>query len=261
MTLQEIETSLTRSLTTITTHWHDMLTPRSSGSIARGSSASATLADDHSDTDTDTDRLHRLVSLRRQTVDTLNAWTRVIIEDRPVTQALPDGTNAPSMCAFLTTHAQWFAGHEAADDALAEIGKLANAVRQFTNPARKDWVSLGHCPLDIDSDEGPVTCGGAVRARIVEGTETEGTCRKCGTTAVTTWWERVIMPEASRLITAAEVPDFIRAQFGKTIKAPTVRKWIERHVITAAGSDEKGRTLYDKGAVAYAIARRETAGA
>jgi len=257
MTLHETEAALLGHLTTITDHWDAMLIPRSSGSIARGSGGSATLADDHADTDADTDRLHRLVSLRRQTVDTLNSWSRVVMEDRPVTEALPDGASAPSMCAFLTVHAQWFAGHEAVEVAIDELRPLAARIHQLVNPARKDWVSLGACPLDVDSEEGPVKCGGQVRARTGGEGETEAQCRKCGTQAVTSWWERVLMPEASRLITAAEVPDFIRSQFGKAIKAPTVRKWIERQWIESAGSDEKGRALYDKGAVAYAIARRE----
>lgn len=256
MTLHEIEDSLTRSLTTITTHWPHMLTPRSSGSIARGSTATVTLADDHSDTDADTPRLERLLSLRREVTDCLNGWTRVIIEDRNITTTAPHGTDTLAMCAFITTHARWFSGHEAAGDAAAELRGWAGKVKSTVDPERKDWVNIGTCPITVDADGAPTECGAKIRAYPHKDTIT---CTRCGTEGNVAWWEHIIMPDTSRLVTAAELPEFVRQQFGKTIKQPTVRKWIERHVITAAGTDEKGRTLYDKGAVAYALARRQVA--
>ena len=262
--LHQIEGALTSDLATIQIHWDALLaaaTP-SGVTIGGGSRGSLITADDHAETDADVDRVTRIVSLRRLITDVLNGWSRVVMEDRPVEVELPNGSDVPGMCAFLIRHAQWFAGHEAAEDAAEEVRRLAGKVSGAVNPQRKDWISLGACPLDVDSEVGPVKCGGQVRVRPSrDGGAAEGRCRKCGVVAVVEWWERVIMPEASRLITAAEVPEFIRQQFGKKIAAPTVRKWIERHVITAAGTDEKGRTLYDKGAVAYAIARREAVGA
>lgn len=254
MSLQEIETSLTQSLTTITTHWDHMLTPRSSGSIARGSSASVTLADDHADTDADTPRLERLLSLRREVTDCLNSWARVIIEDRDIKVQIPHGTDTLGMCAFLERHTQWFAGHEAAEEAAGELRVWAGKVKATVDPHRKDWVVIGTCPIDVDTEAGPATCGAKVRAYPAKDTIT---CVRCGTEGNVAWWEHVIMPDTSRLVTAAELPEFVRQQFGKTIKQPTIRKWIERHVITAAGTDDKGRTLYDKGAVAYALARKQ----
>lgn len=257
------EDALTAALATITTHWDALLavaTP--SGTGHGGSRGTLITADDHADTDADVDRATRVVSLRRLTTDVLNGWSRVVMEDRPVTKALPDGGNVPSMAAFLTVHAAWLSGHDAVTDCIDELADLARRIGSATNPQRRDWISLGACPLDVDGEQGPVKCGGQVRVRPSrEDGEAEGRCRGCGVIAVVEWWERVIMPEASKLITAAEVPEFIRQQFGKKIGVPTVRKWIERHVITAAGNDEKGRTLYDKGAVAYAIARRERMGA
>lgn len=253
MSLQEIEASLTRSLTTITTHWDHMLTPRGTGGIAKAPTATVTLADDHSDTEADTPRTERLLSLRREVTDCLNAWSRLIIEDRNIRVEIPHGTDTLGMCAFITRHAQWFAGHEAAQDAADELRPLAARVKATVDPPRKDWVNIGTCPTaTTDTD----TCGAKVRAYTGRDTIT---CTSCGTEGSIAWWEGVILPDTSRLLTANELPEFVRQQFGKTIKAPTVRKWIERHVITAAGADDKGRTLYDKGAVAYALARRQMA--
>ena len=295
MSLQEIETSLTRSLTTIVTHWDQMLTPRSSGSIARGTGAAVTLADDHSDTETDTPRLERLLSLRREVTDCLNGWARLVAEDRGISEPLVlckhpkrvavtllwpkvgptlpqvrcrtkrglvgrnhvvDGNNVEDLLAFLAQHAQWFAGHEAAQDAADELRPLAARVKATVDPPRKDWVNIGTCPLFVSIDGEAHPCRTPLRAYPGKG---KITCRGCGFENDIVWWEAVIVPDASRLLTANELPEFVRQQFGKTIKAPTVRKWIERHVITAAGTDDKGRTLYDKGAVAYALARRQMA--
>lgn len=175
-------------------------------------------------------------------------------------RTLVDGDNIRSM----TEHIARWADHvvtQFPDDAHnlnQDLRQHAGKLRSLAYPDRRSYISLGACPLDIDSTEGPVTCGGDVRSiEDKDGSVTEAKCRKCGTVAVIRWWENAIMPEASHLITGAQVPDFIRAQFGRTIKAATVRKWIERGVIESAGADQQGRTLYDKGSVAYAIARRE----
>jgi len=62
-------------------------------------------------------------------------------------------------------------------------------------------------------------------------------------------------PELSRLVTAPELVVFVHQQFGRRIQEATIRKWVSRGLIATAGQDNKGRTLYDKGAVAYAVAR------
>ena len=180
-------------------------------------------------------------------------WTRFLLDEvRDVNgdpiQHGPNAVEVEVLVPFIATWVDWLiANHPDDADNLAA-------------PFRPEWVPLGKCPLDVDSPDGPVPCGGQVRARPGEdGQMAEATCRGCGVNAVVTWWERVLLPEASRLVTAAELPELIRREFGKVVKEPTVRKWIERHVIEAAGTDDKGRTLYDKGAVAYALARRETA--
>jgi len=175
-------------------------------------------------------------------------------------RTLVDGDNIRSMTAHI---ARW-ADHivtQHPDDAHnlnEDMTSHANKLRSLAYPDRRSYISLGACPIDVDTTEGPTKCGGDVRSiEDKDGTVTEAKCRKCGTVAVIKWWEHAIMPEASHLITGAQVPEFIKDQFGRTIQAATVRKWIQRGIIESAGSDVEGRTLYDKGSVAYAIARRE----
>ena len=147
--------------------WPHMLPRNAPAQRLGGGSRSAQItAADHAPTDSDIDPLTRLVSLRRLIVDVLNGWSRVVIEDRPITSsAVPDGRSAPDMCAFLERHAQWMSGHEAATDCAEEVSDLARRAHQVTNPARREWIALGDCPLPWVDEEGNETrCGGTVRA-------------------------------------------------------------------------------------------------
>jgi hypothetical protein len=244
LTPAQIAGRLTAALATINNLWADTLEPTrgAPGLGSAGSKEAPTPIPTH------------ILDLRRDTELTLTGWALVTIEDRQLHYG-PRSNDAPGLCEFLNRHTEWLSLHDAAADILAEIQKAADRITAATRPQRRDWVNLGACPLEVDSDEGPATCGGQVRAKTEPGGTV--TCQRCGTEGALTWWERIIMPDASRLVTAAELPEFVRQQFGKAIKTPTVRKWIERGVITAAGTDDKGRTLYDKGAVAYALARRD----
>ena len=62
--------------------------------------------------------------------------------------------------------------------------------------------------------------------------------------------------ETARLVTADEIVTLVHSQFGRVIKPGTVRVWINRGWIESSGVDDKGRKLYDKGAVVYAYAKR-----
>jgi hypothetical protein len=127
--IEAIEDSIRRSLTTITTHWDALLIPASSGGGSGSKSAQIT-ADDHADTSHDIDWATRVVSMRRFATDVLNGWSRVVMEDRPVTRALPDGSNVPGMAAFLDRHAEWLSWNDAATDCMDEISTLARSAVQ-----------------------------------------------------------------------------------------------------------------------------------
>ena len=269
---QALEDRITQALVTIRREWGHML-PVGPAPIRYGVGRQAQItADDHADTSADIDAGTRLVSLRREVVDTLNGWSRVVMEDRPVTKALPDGRHTPGLCVFLERHAQWMSGHEAAPDMADEADALARAVKAVTQPQRREWINLGTCPLEIeaDTDDGlaMVTCGGQVRAwpraEDRDG-EVMARCRRCGIEAVPSWWEARMFddPELRVLLTAEEVVGFVHRAYGKVIKAATVRQWDKRGTIEPAGHDDKGRRLYAREALVFALdlqERREVMG-
>lgn len=263
---QQLEDRITKALVTIRTEWPAMM-PTGPAPIRFGVGKQARItADDHAHTNADIDGTTRLVSLRRQVVDTLNGWSRVVMEDRPVTKALPDGKDALSMARFLETHAQWVSGHEAAEDMAGEVEALAREVKAVTQPQRREWINLGSCPLEVEAetDDGlaMVTCGGQVRAwpraEDRDG-EVMARCRRCGIEAVAAWWESRMFddPELRVLLTAEEVVGFVHRAYGRVIKAATVRQWDKRGIIEPAGHDDKGRRLYARDALVFALDLQE----
>lgn len=263
---QALEDRITRALVTIRREWPHML-PTGPAPIRYGVGRQAQItADDHAETGADIDAGTRLVSLRREVTDTLNGWSRLAMEDRPVTKALPDGSSAVSMATFLERHAQWMSGHEAAEDMAGEVEALARTVKAHTQPQRREWMSLGSCPLEIeaDTDDGlaMVTCRGQVRAwpraEDRDG-EVMARCRRCGEEAVTSWWEARMFddPELKVLLTAEEVVGFVHRAYGRVIQAATVRQWDKRGAIEPAGHDDKGRRLYAREALVWALDLKE----
>ena len=273
------EDTIRRHLTTITTHW-DALLVAPGGAGQGGSRSTLITADDHADTDADIDRATRVVSLRRFATDVLNGWSRVIMEDRPVTEALPDGSNVPSMAAFLVTHAQWMSGHDAAGDLVDELGDVARKVKALAAPKRREWISLGACPVEVefDPEQGVEVCGGQVRAwpTLADLTREEAahvrlpSCRRCGTEATVEWWQTHMLgnPAASPLVTATDLIAVVAFSLRWVITHDQIRQWKSRGKIEGAGRDAKGRTLYRHAEVVKAIRadvarqrERRTAGA
>lgn len=277
---QHIEQRITQALVTIRREWPALRLGPPSSSPGGGAKSAQITADDHKrgewhvlgDSVVDVDAMTRCSTLRRTVTDVLNSWSRVVMEDRPVEHALPDGRSAESMCIFLERHAQWMSGHEAADDMADEVEGLAKGVTRFTQPQRREWINLGSCPLEVEAetDDGlaMVTCGGQVRAwpraEDRDG-EVMARCRRCGVEAVPSWWEARMFddPELRVLLTAEEVVGFVHRAYGKVIKAATVRQWDKRGTIEPAGHDDKGRRLYARDALVWALdlqERREAMG-
>ena len=252
--LADIERALMTALGTIAENWDALLAPTSPGSISSTPTPKRLYThDDTDERDDDLPAIDRRIALRHDVTMSLNSWARLIVDDRQLTHHLPQGGDTIGLIEFLERWARWFSGHEAAQDATDEIRAWAGKVKAAATPQRRDWMALGTCPLEtVTEDFTP--CGGQVRA--YPGREPE--CQRCGTSAVASWWERIMFPDAetSRLVTADEVVTLIHRQFGQVIKPGTVRVWISRGWIEPSGTDEKGRTLYDKGAVVYAYAKR-----
>ena len=69
--------------------------------------------------------------------------------------------------------------------------------------------------------------------------------------------------ELKVLLTAEEVVGFVHRAYGRVIKAATVRQWDKRGTIEPAGHDDKGRRLYAREALVWALdlqERREVMG-
>lgn len=267
---QKLEDAIAEASATIRADWPRMIAPGNTQAPGRVNPSGVTL-DDHDPRETDTRRIDRIMSHRRYAMDVLNGWCRVVMEDRPITnpKSLPLGTDVPGMCRFIETHAEWLSWNEAGDDIRTELESLAKKVHAIVSPAVKEWVNLGSCPLEVETaDSGiePVmeTCNGQVRAwpraEDRDG-EVMARCRRCGVEAVTSWWESEMFKdgELKVLLTAEEVVTFVHRAFGKVIEPSTVRQWDSRKVIVAAERDSKGRKVYHRDALVWALAARERA--
>lgn len=242
--LAATERALLTALNTIREHW-DMLTEPSAGGSGSGAKSSDPVTS-----------MDRCVSLRHETTLCLNGWARIIVDERELTHHLPLGTDTIGLIEFLERWARWFSGHEAAEDATLEISAFAGQVRNAAAPMRREWVALGACPLEVEVEAELTICGGSVRAYPSR----DPACQRCGTEAVATWWERAMFPdaEASSLLLEADIATFVHRAFGGSpIKPSTVRQWVKRGVIASSDTDEKGRKLYSREAVVYAISRRD----
>jgi hypothetical protein len=215
---------------------------------------------DHSPSDADMRRIDKVISLRRHVQDALNGWCRVVIEDRGTKAGIPLGTDVPGMCAFIERHAEWLSGHEAATDCRDELREFAHRAHLIVSPPRRETMSIGRCPLEIPGEQDVLeVCGGDVRARTGDVQHTDGkawaTCNRCGEVSPAEWWaERMFIDgESSPLVTIGELVAVIAYRLRVVVTHEQVRQWKHRGKIEAAGSDNKGRTLYRHEEVVDAI--------
>ena len=280
---QHLEQRITQALVTIRREW-DAMMPKGPAAVRPSMGGSGTAAGivgdssapwlddlgrphwrtDHARGGDDVDPTTRLLSLRREVVEVLNGWCRVVIEDRPVTKALPsDGMDAIALAVFLERHALWMAEHDAAHDCADEVEQLATQVESVSSPKVKQWVGLGSCPLKIEQEvDGRlvmVVCGGQVRAWPKPGDrdgEVDARCDRCGEEAVTRWWEARMFDdfELSRLLTYDGVALAAHRVLGRPVERATVKMWKKRGIIKPLTMrDEKGRTLFAREATVRAI--------
>lgn len=261
---QRLEDDIVKACRTIRDQWPRMIRHGETQAPGRINPSGVTL-DDHDPRESDTRRIDRAMSHRRFTMDVLNQWSRLIMDDRNITnpKSLPLGTDVPGMCSFIDRNAQWLSGHEAADDARRELKALAKAGEPFDLPPISDKPLppkphfIGRCPQEweFDPEEGMKVCGGKVYAEqetISDLTISEQraakqpTCRRCGTEADVDWWYRLMFPDAgtSHLVTVDELIGVIAVRLDWVVTHGQVRIWKHRGKIESAGKDAKGRTLY-----------------
>ena len=234
------ERALLTALGTIAEHWDALVEP-SSGGESGGAKSSDSITG-----------LDRRVSLRHEVNLCLNGWARVIVEERELTDDLPLGTDTLGLARFLEEWARWFSGHEAGEDAAAEIEKCAGDVRKTATASRVEWVHIGYCPSIDPNDE--ATCFGDIQAWPNAEPPLAPFCQRCGRVEYVDHWERIMHLDA--LLSHDKLIEFIREEFGREVNRATLRTWLHRKVITTCGTDDAGQALYDRGAVVYALTRR-----
>lgn len=258
---QRLADDITTACTTIRRNWPYMLKPLDTQPPGASNRAGTNLTD-HDRSEIDTNRITRTISLRRFALDQLRAWAQAVIEDRDITSnAVPDGHDVPAIADFVARHADWLSGQDYGPDCRDELHDLGNRCANVAFPTRRESMSIGRCPLEIPGEQDVLeTCGGDVRYRHVydeRDGEAMATCSRCGDSANVTWWERRMFddPELRRTLTVDDVITLYHRQYGEVVKAVTVRQWLNRGIIEPSGKDDKGRTLFDRDAVTYAIDR------
>lgn len=278
LTPTQIENRLTASLSTISTLWDEMLAPliepaawRPKGGQTtapkatkpgewparptrgrQGHAPAGALRDDDDASNADMPRTDQVISIRTEVMRTLRSWCQVVVEDHDVEHGIPSGVDVPGMVAFLERWAPRMAEHQAGADLLDELDDCATAVRRCARPDRDTSMYLGECPTihtDPDSGEG-VQCRGSVRTLDPSQSrypteDAEARCKRCGTTAVVTWWDQQMNPDstrggegwADRTLTADEVVTLARTDYGRPLTRAAIRKWVSREWLDPVGDD------------------------
>lgn len=253
LTPQQIEGRLVAALATVRGLWDDMI-PTPTVRLGRTSRGGA-LLDDTATDDHDMPRIVRVIEARHEVTAVLNAWCRAVIEDHRVQHGIPGGHDVPGMCGFLTRWSHLMAEHEAAEVLLEEVADCAAKVRRHAEPQRPEGLRLGACPLvwqhpDTADDQ---SCPGRLH-----GTD-DGwiRCDACGTLAVAAWWEEQMWGEqGAPMMTAEQLVTWLHRQYGLVVQPATVRQWVRRGDLARSGTDEQGRSLYDRWAVETCLQRR-----
>lgn len=169
----------------------------------------------------------------------------VVSIDGELIQTKVDGDDINRLAAFIDTWAgqlveQTSEGHQC----VADLDHHAHQLKALALPDRKDWVSVGHCPLTVAKDGESVECG--TRLRAYPGRNFI-TCRGCGHEDTLGWWRSRILGHRPTLVTATDLVDILFIDARIAIEVETVRQWAHRGKVTRCyGPRRKGEPwLYD----------------
>lgn len=240
LTVRQIEDALCSALHIIAQCWDETLLPKGGGSLG-------SIGGD-SEVDAPMPVSQTVLDVRAQALACLNSWCRVVIEDRDLHAPL-DGFDAPMLCRFLRRHARWFSGHEAAEDALAELRDNAHDVRRVARPSRRDWTWIGDCPVTVAREGEQEVCGEPIRVYP----EKPIICRGCDTEDTLDGWVLRIVGHHGP-VTAEQLVPILHKRMGIVVQRATIRQWVRRGIIAPSGeTDDQGRALFDRFAVFHAL--------
>lgn len=264
LTAEQIDGRMRSALAAISAGWDDMLTHPPAARVGQRTTGTGAILADDSHSDDDTPRLLRVIEDRAQVTASLNGWCRVVIEDHDVEHGIPDGTDVPKMCEFLTRWTYLMAEHAAALDLLEELRSARSLVAKWCPPTQHrphGWhprprsMRLGACPLTWQD---PATAQDRPCPGVLRGDE-DGwvTCDACGTRAVMGWWEQRLHGEDGLApMTLEEVRVYLHRMHGMRLTLRTLRSWVQAGDLVAFSTGEGVASRFDAGAVEAALTRR-----
>lgn len=107
-----------------------------------------------------------VLSLRREVCQLLAAWVHVVIDDAvdingDTMVVHLDGNDAMALAGWLMTWAEFLGAHDAAEDAVTEIGQVARACHAIVTQRRVRRFPVGPCVEHATTDKGErVPCPG-----------------------------------------------------------------------------------------------------
>lgn len=120
---------------------------------------------------------------RERLAGVLRSWARLVVDERGLHGPVED--TLPAVCAWLTVHVDWLAGHPAVDELLAELEERWVECRRLAYPSGRRKVRLGPCGGD---------CPGTLTA-VLSTTDdlfpTEVRCDGCGRAVPSSQWRRL----------------------------------------------------------------------
>lgn len=250
--------------------WPEMFTAGSSSIAGKGSAPALYTRDDDDQSGDDVPSIDRVTDVRQGVLVALGRLVRWVVAERDLFLK-PSGDDVPALVRFLIRHLEWMAGQRrVAAVVYDEIRSTASIVRRTARPERKDWTSLGPCPLtkasEIERPDGTTytetgPCDGTVRAYTdpeYSGNQI-GVCSSCYQQAVPEWWERKMWPDrdTSRLVAADDLVGLVYRGFGKAVKPATVRWWVHQGVIEPYACLLATRAnLFDSATVMTALSKK-----
>ena len=186
----------------------------------------------------------RLVEAVRLTVVT---WTRVVLEERPITEgpthpaclhvscsrlnrSRPPADNIPACCVYLLGHADWVRTQHWAPEILDELLDVERQLRRLVDRPR-ERIYAGPCR----------ECNGDMYGRPGAA---KVDCRPCGleydVAEMVDWMRSRVY---GRLVTAREAV-MLLGRFGLSVQQKTIDKWVERKRLSVHSHDNDGVRLY-----------------
>jgi hypothetical protein len=162
------------------------------------------------------------VELRTAIKATLVSIVRTIAEERGIT--LPSD-HSEALAAFILTHQEWLAAHDAADEHARDLRDIATDPTAFRMafPSSRDSLFIGECTLPAATESGErQACGTRLYQKA---DELLVTCSGCGVFGSVEWWQQQITGETGGVVDAYAAAAHLAMRWHRPVDPALVRKW------------------------------------